>query len=176
MGQEFTIKSEAIESKINQLLPTQGGFAPGVDISASSMVVPIVDLTETAEGSNVRQDLQTAFGFSNVTSGTIQNTTSVIINTTGYYRVFGSMFQTSFGVSSAQSCFLFLSDGSVDKTLFLTRIGGNSSYNDSKIIPFDFNVFIKAGETLEGTSTALNNIIFHTTRQIADLDGNLVDP
>ena len=50
MAQEFTIKSADIEDKINQLLPSQGGFAPGVDFSASTMVVPIVDLTETAEG------------------------------------------------------------------------------------------------------------------------------
>ena len=59
MAQEFTIKSKDIEDKINQLLPSQGGFQPGVDFSASTMVIPIVDLTETAEGSNVREDLQT---------------------------------------------------------------------------------------------------------------------
>ena len=47
MAQEFTIKSQQIEDKINQLLPSQGGFAAGVDFSASSMVIPIVDLTET---------------------------------------------------------------------------------------------------------------------------------
>ena len=61
MAQEFTINSSAIESKINQLLPSQGGFGAGVDFSASTMVIPIVDLTESAEGSDVRQDLQTAF-------------------------------------------------------------------------------------------------------------------
>ena len=33
MGQEFTIKSAKIEEKINQLLPTQGGFGAGVDFS-----------------------------------------------------------------------------------------------------------------------------------------------
>ena len=58
MAQEFTIKSQSIEDKINQLLPSQGGFQPGVDFSASTMVIPIVDLTETAEGSSLRQDLQ----------------------------------------------------------------------------------------------------------------------
>ena len=42
MAQEFTIKSQQIEDKINQLLPTQGGFQPGVDFSASTMVIPIV--------------------------------------------------------------------------------------------------------------------------------------
>ena len=36
MAQEFTINSTAIESKINQLLPSQGGFGAGVDFSAST--------------------------------------------------------------------------------------------------------------------------------------------
>ena len=63
MAQEFVINSEAIESKINQLLPSQGGFGAGVDFSASTMVIPIVDLTETASGSALRQDLQTSLGF-----------------------------------------------------------------------------------------------------------------
>ena len=90
MAQEFTIKSADIEDKINQLLPSQGGFAPGVDFSASTMVVPIVDLTETAEGSALRQDLQTSFGI-NTTFSTVANTTTTIINTTGYYRIFGNL-------------------------------------------------------------------------------------
>ena len=47
MAQEFVIKSPEIEDKINQLLPSQGGFQAGVDFSASTMVVPIIDLTET---------------------------------------------------------------------------------------------------------------------------------
>ena len=54
MAEEFTIKSAQIENKINQLLPSQGGFQPGVDFSASTMVMPIVDLTERAEGSSLR--------------------------------------------------------------------------------------------------------------------------
>jgi hypothetical protein len=176
MAQEFTIKSEAIESKINQLLPTQGGFGAGVDFSASTMVIPIVDLTETAEGSDVRQDLQTAFSYTTTTSGTITNTTSVIINTTGYYRVFGTIFSSTFASSSGDSGFLFLSDGSVDKTIFKSRIGGNSNYNDSFNTPFDLIVFIKPGITLEGTSEANGTSIFHASRQIADLDGNLINP
>ena len=60
MAQEFTIKSQDIEDKINQLLPSQGGQGAGIDFSASTMVIPVVDLTETAEGSSLRQDLQTS--------------------------------------------------------------------------------------------------------------------
>jgi len=55
LGQEFIINSAALENKINQLLPSQGGKGAGFDLSASTQIVPIVDLTETAEGSEVRQ-------------------------------------------------------------------------------------------------------------------------
>ena len=81
MAQEFTIKSTAIEDKINQLLPTQGGFQPGVDFSASTMVIPVVDLTETAEGSTLRQDLQTSFSHKTITEFDVANATNTIINT-----------------------------------------------------------------------------------------------
>lgn len=176
MAQEFTIKSEKIESKINQLLPSQGGFEPGVDFSASTMVIPIVDLTETAEGSNVRQDLQTAYSFGTVTSGNISNTTTTIINTTGYYKVTGTVFSSSFASSSNKDAFLSLFDGSASKTVFQTRIGGNSAYNDTYVTPFNLIVFIKPGISLTGTTNASGTTIFHTSRQIADLDGNLTNP
>ena len=81
MGQEFVIKSQDLEDKINQLLPSQGGFQPGVDLSASTTIIPIVDLTESAQGSNLRQDLQTAFGI-NSSVFSVTNATTTIINTT----------------------------------------------------------------------------------------------
>ena len=46
MAQEFTINSTKLEDKINQLFPRQGGFGAGVDLSASTQIIPIVDLTE----------------------------------------------------------------------------------------------------------------------------------
>ena len=79
MGQEFIIKSPDIESKINQLLPSQGGFGAGVDFSASTTVIPIVDLTETAEGSNLRVDLQSALSLASITHNTVDNTTTTLV-------------------------------------------------------------------------------------------------
>ena len=57
MAQEFTINSEAIESKINSLLPSQGGYGAGIDFSASTMIIPIIDLTATAGYWNIRGGL-----------------------------------------------------------------------------------------------------------------------
>ena len=73
MAQEFTIKSQDIEDKINQLLPSQGGAGAGVDFSASTMVIPIVDLTETAEGSSLRQDLQSSLSHKSITTFDVSN-------------------------------------------------------------------------------------------------------
>jgi len=167
LAQEFTIKSEGIETKINQLLPSQGGFAPGVDFSASTMVVPIVDLTETAEGSNVRQDLQTAMSFTSITAFNIQGpaTNSVILNTTGYYRVFGVT-----NLQNGTNGNFSLGDGFGFKKLF--EGGGASGVTN---FHYDFVVYLTAGQTL--TCSVLSGANFQgNTRQIADIDGNLVSP
>ena len=100
MAQEFTIKSTAIEDKINQLLPSQGGFQAGVDFSASTMVIPVVDLTESAEGSNLRQDLQSAFSHKTATTFNVSATTTTVINTTGYWKLIATVGQATSSTSN----------------------------------------------------------------------------
>ena len=168
MAQEFTIKSEAIENKINQLLPSQGGFQPGVDFSASTMVIPIIDLTESAEGGTTREDLQTALSLGSITSFSVSNATTTLINTTGYFRVFGTI--QNFGGTNAK---FQLTDGTTTKVIvdFTHSSGSLITSND-----YDFNVFITAGVSLVCVSGANNIKMTGCTRQIADLSGNLVNP
>lgn len=168
MGQEFIIKSPDLEDKINQLLPSQGGFQAGVDLSASTQIIPIVDLTETAEGSNVRADLQTALSLTAVTSFSVTNATTTLVNTTGYYRIFGNVSSTD--VVAAR---LELTDGSTTKRLleYNYTTGGTSIFES-----YDFVVYLRAGEEIRAVSGSTASILFGTTRQIADIDGNLVNP
>ena len=63
VGSEYFINSQELENKVRNLLPSQGGAGAGFDLSASTQIIPIIDLTESAEGSNVRADLQTALSF-----------------------------------------------------------------------------------------------------------------
>ena len=172
MAQEFTIKSDQIENKINQLLPSQGGFGAGVDFSASTMVIPIVDLTETAEGSSLRQDLQTSLSLANATAFDVSNTNSTIINTTGFFRIFGnySMIQGSAGSQTVQK--FELTDGFTTK-IINSIIHFGSSQATTTITPFDFIVKIEAGNSCVVTSTTILSRITGCTRQIADIDGNL---
>ena len=169
MAQEFTINSTAIESKINQLLPSQGGFGAGVDFSASTMVIPIVDLTETAEGSDVRADLQTALSFNSITAFSVTSSTNqTLVNTTGYFRVFGLSLN-----NGATTINFNLFDGTTRKELYSLATGSGF---DQAYIPFDFVVFIAAGQSLCATSSNTVSVIKGCTRQIADITGNLVNP
>ena len=167
MAQEFVIKSQDIEDKINQLLPSQGGFQAGVDFSASTMVIPIVDLTETAEGSSLRIDLQKAQSLVSSTAFSLGiNTTTTLINTTGYYQVLGNVGNN--GNSGVQ---IQLTDGTTTKNLY--DIGATASGVIN--IPVDFIVFIPAGVSLVAV-TAGSTTFKGSSRQIADLDGNLISP
>jgi hypothetical protein len=173
LGQEFIIKSQDLEDKINQLLPSQGGFQAGVDLSASTQIIPIVDLTETAEGSNVRQDLQTAFSFNKVTEVSCTNATITVANTPGYWRL--NVFMNGIGAAATQNeVFVFLNDGVSNK------------FGQGLIIPIGTGVqqtmnldavyFLEAGDTLKMISNNGNTRAVGFVRQIADIDGNLINP
>jgi len=173
LAQEFIIKSDAIEDKINQLLPSQGGFQAGVDFSASTMVIPIIDLTETATGSSLREDLQKSFSHTSITPFNVSNTTTTIINTTGYFRVFGTLSGTFAGGTTLTPRIQF-DDGATDKIVFAQQ--GGVGYNAYFSTNYDFIVFLKAGESLEIVSPATLLLFKGCTRQIADISGNLVNP
>ena len=172
MGQEYFINSQSLEDKVRNLLPSQGGAGAGFDLSASTQIIPIVDLTESAEGSNLRSDLQTSFSFTSLTNTQIVNATNtVIVNNTGYFRVFGTSRAIN---TSLQELNLF--DGTTSKPLIKFNIASIGAQVSTTL--FDFIVFLDAGESLRGTSDASgdSNFIVVSTRQIADITGNLVNP
>ena len=167
MGQEFFIKSDTLESKVRQLLPSQGGLGAGVDLTASTQIVPIVDLTESAEGSEVRQDLQTALSFKNTTTYNINNTTTTIISNTGYFRVIGTA-----NLFGSGNILLKITDGATTKTL--TNFFASTS--QFSVTPYSFVIFCSAGDSVEIESTTVNALATGSVRQIADIDGNLINP
>jgi len=165
MAQEFAINSTAIESKINQLLPSQGGFGAGVDFSASTMVIPIVDLTESAEGSNLRQDLQTCVDFATTQINVSNQSNVVLVTTTGFFKV---NIQSS-GINSGSALNIF--DGTTEK-----GIRGYNHGAEQTIVLDEFIVFLRAGDALRCSSNNSNNIIQTFTRQIASITGDLTNP
>lgn len=171
MGQEFFINSQQLESKIRDLLPSQGGFGAGFDLSASTQIIPIVDLTESAEGSNLRQDLQRAISHTNATSFNLQNTSGTIINTPGYWQVQGTVAGQS-DVGSSTDTLLQISDGVTSKVLFETETITNPGSQFFGFFIHPFVIKLEAGDSLIG-SADLYSRLSGTCNQIADINGNL---
>lgn len=175
MGQEFIIKSQTLEDKVNQLLPSQGGFQAGVDLSASSMIVPVVNLTEAAEGSLLREDLQLAMSLTSSTAFNVSNATTTLVNTTGYFRVFATMSVQADTSANRKSNFE-VTDGATTKELIAVEVGTTSAAGIIKVLLVDFIVFLQAGDSLVAVSTDTNSFLIGNTRQVADVNGNLINP
>tara|TARA_Y100000114_G_C11724200_1_gene310065 strand:- start:304 stop:828 length:525 start_codon:yes stop_codon:yes gene_type:complete len=174
VGQEYFINSESLQQKVRQLLPSQGGLGQGQDLSATTQIVPVIDLTETAEGSDVRPDLQTALSFGSTTVTSVSNQTSSIITNTGYWRIFGQNI-INFPRASNAEILHIINDGSSDKNIKVFFDYADSSETQSSQEFFDYNIFLKAGESFKVTAPG-DAICKVTTRQIATIDGTLIDP
>ena len=166
-----TVTSEALQAKLRELLPSQQGFS--TDLSASDTIIPIIDLTAAAEGSSVGQNLQTALAFGSQTAFSVANTTSTLVNNTGFYRIFGAITYRASGSSTTSAQFA-LTDGASTKIIYkLTDPGTTDSLFSTN---FEFIVFLAAGESLTATTNQTYISIDGSSRQIADLNGTLVQP
>ena len=174
MGQEFFINSQPLEDKVKNLLPSQGGAGAGVDLSASTQIVPIIDLTEQAEGSSVRADLQSSLSFDTVTAFAVNSTTRTLVSNTGYYRVFGNIAMENRSTADGVANFA-LTDGVTTKIIYEMRFTPDAT-KLGLTANFDFLVFLPAGHSLTAQSGHTTCNIIGCTRQIADIDGNLTNP
>ena len=167
-----TVTSEALQLKLRQLLPSQQGF--GTDLSASDTIIPVIDLTRAAEGSDVPESLQTALAYGSQTAFEVVNTSTEIINTTGFWRVVGvsSIESTS---SQIESKFI-MSDGVTPKDVWQHISPASGSPDSYTSIQFDLVFFLTSGETINISSNNTNSVVSGSLRQIADINGNLINP
>lgn len=166
-----TVTSESLQLKLRQLLPSQQGF--GTDLSASDTIIPVIDLTRAAEGSDVPEQLQNALSFGSQTAFRVVNQTTTLINTTGFYRVFGTATQLNNTTVNFELLFQ-LSDGSTTKEIW--NMETIASVTNSLTLQYDFIVFLGAGESFIAQSTGAGSVFVGSTRQIADINGILVNP
>ena len=166
-----TVTSEDLQLKLRQLLPSQQGF--GTDLSASDTIIPIIDLTEAAEGSEVPSFLQQALAYGSNTAFQVLNTTTTLISTTGFYRILGNFTLDCNGVSDP-SVNLSVTDGITPKKMWEQRVSSSLATNNT-FGAFDLVIFIKAGESLTGFSSA-KAYLSGSYRQVADINGTLVNP
>jgi len=172
MAQLISITSEALQATIRRLLPSQQGF--GEDLQASNVITPIIDLTPSAEGSEVRADLQTAMALDSITAIDVTGTgTTTLINNPGFFRLIGVFAQNALNTVQQQTVFE-LTDGTTTKKLWGMQFLTSST--DTVISEsFDITVFLRTGDSLQASTTS-RSFIRGSFRQIADVNGDLVNP
>jgi hypothetical protein len=171
MAQLIRITSEALQATIRRLLPSQQGF--GEDLQASNVITPIIDLTPTAEGSQLPVSYQQALSFADGSEFSVTNTTDGVANTPGFYRIIGSCtLQTN---ASAQKADIYVQNGVTLKQLFAVESAANTDTQGFSET-FDFVVFLDTSDVLRVRTNSTASIISGSVRQVADRYGNLTNP
>jgi hypothetical protein len=165
------VTSEALEAKFRQVFPAQGGAELVQDLFASGVIQPVIDFSNVAEGSVLAENLQTAWDFS-TGSGNTSGSTDTWINNTGFWRIQGFAYIND-GGSGSQYVELDLYDGSSAKSLFYFE-DDNSGEKYWQI--FNAVVFLRSGDSFRATANTTNTRVTGSWRQIADVNGNLVNP
>lgn len=171
MAEIVPVTSEALEAQIRNLLPSQRGF--GEDLQATNVITPVIDLTAAAQGTQVPEILQTAINFGGNTAFALFPGTSTSITTTGFWRITAqiSLDPTS---GSGASATISQSDGITSKNVY--NVGVLPEADPSVLSHLiDLVFFNAAGITLTLSAASLSTI-YGSYRQIADVNGNLVNP
>ena len=170
----ITVNSETLEATIRDLLPSQNGF--GSELQASNVIMPIIDLTATAAGSGLDSSLQQALGFASMTAFNVANTTSTIVSGTGFFRIFGAVSDRSPASGASSTVMTFqLTDGSSTKIIYKIQ-HGDAAQVTATTNNFDFIVFLDSLDSLTCTTNNANMIVGGASRQIATINGTLVNP
>jgi hypothetical protein len=166
-----SVTSEALQAQIRSLLPSQEGF--GTDLMAQNVIVPVIDLTAAAEGTTTGQNLQTAIAFGSMTAFSAAGSTAVIANTAGFYKIIGFVSQFNSSGGGVEASFT-MSDGLSTKTIWSSEtVAAIDAYTFANV---EFIVFLASGESISAVSNSGSTFIKGSSRQIADVNGNLVNP
>lgn len=168
----ITVNSEELQTQIRDLLPSQNGF--GSELQASNVIMPIIDLTATAEGSRLPESLQTALGYGSQTTFSISNTSQTLANSAGFYRIYGQSTVKADNAAGKSAKFELTRSPSPAKIIWEIETLAISS-NSIVTQLFDLIVWLTPGDTVDAVTTA-DAIMTGSIRQIATSDGSLVQP
>jgi len=166
----ITVNSEALQTQIRDLLPSQNGF--GSELQATNVITPIIDLTAAAEGSGLPVNLQTALAFGSQTAFNVSNTTTSLASSPGFYRIFGTLSIRN--AAAFQNPHFSMTDGVTTKIVWGCQQTTATDVNH--VVNFDFNVWLASGESISAVSDNTLSVFIGSTRQIADSAGTLVQP
>lgn len=168
------VTDESLEKKFRDTFKSQSGAALVNDLYASGTIVPIVDFTAAAQGSELRSDLQKAWDFA-TGQDLCSNGFTTFVSTPGFYKV--GMTLTVQDPSGAVSGRLFIVDAAgTGKDIWKYSVHASTATGAVAVAPPEFTVFLRSGDSLRGQTDSGLVKIELWYRQIADVSGNLVNP
>lgn len=171
------VTDEALEKRFRDTFRSQGGAELVDDLYAQGVIVPVVDFTAAATGDVLPESLQQAWD-SSTGSAQVINTTSTLITNSGFWKVdltFGDADFQSGGASGIRGR-VFIDDGSTETNIWALSRGSGTGDPAVALAEGSFIVFLRSGDSLKGVSTAVNCVLDIWYRQVATVNGDLVNP
>jgi hypothetical protein len=174
---ETPIVSETLQKEFRDNFPSQ--ISSGRDLHVSDTIIPIVDFSSTAGVTGgLSVELQEAFDHS-ITSFDVNNTTTTIINTPGFWKIiYNAVYNYAFNDSFTSSG-IIISDGTTDK--FITKFNNNGTgfvATSGIVLTYStqyLTVYLRSGDSVKIDANQATNVQ-GSARQIADVSGTLVNP
>ena len=174
------VTSEALEAKFRQVFPSQGGAELVDDLYASGVIQPIIDFSRVAEGSVLPQNLQTAWDISTSFQTWNDGQSGTLISNAGFWQIDVSVWASANATANGQVSTLAISDGFTSKTVWAMAYNHNVTTADNTATATTeqtFVVFLRSGDSLNyAAPLAIASQTSAWYRQIADVNGNLVNP
>lgn len=167
------VTSEALEAKFRQVFPSQGGAELVDDLYASGVIQPVIDFSSVAEGSVLSPELQTAWDFS-TGHNTVSLTTTTVISNPGFWKIDANL-NVNQGAGGSQAGNIKITDGITAKAVFAFN-ETNTSPAEFFLLDWEGIVYLRAGDSVQVFTNSNECIIEISYRQIADVNGNLVNP
>lgn len=167
------VTDEALEKRFRDTFRSQGGAELVDDLYAQGVIVPIVDFTAAATGQQLAQNLQTAWDFS-TGHDTVVNQTTTLVSNSGFWQVDLNLF--TIYDTTARSARIYIDSGIATRNVWEFNTVSIGSASSAQLMENTFVVFLRAGDSLVAQSNNTAAVIDVWYRQIATVDGDLVNP
>jgi len=166
------LTDEALEKRFRDTFRSQGGAELVDDLYASGVIVPVVDFTAAAVGSGLEFPYQTAWD--DTTGNSVaDNATVQIITNAGFWVI--NVRATLTSASGSGVVQVEIDDGTTQYPIWQAVERLNT--NDIEFATSDqLIVFVASGNSVNIVSTAANQNISASYRQIATTSGTLINP
>lgn len=170
---ETPIVSETLQQEFRSTFPSQ--ISSGRDLHVSDTIIPVVDFTAEAGASTLPDNLAQAFSYDSSTAFNVNNTTTTVINTAGYWRLIVN-FSANDNAVTGDAGKIVLNDGTTDKTLVNFQAYGSGAVANNINQAYDLIIYLKSGESVKITTVGTYSFGTGVSRQVATSTGTIVNP